>query len=152
MKVKSAAALAPLLLAACSPSEEQGNVSGVEKAAKAQQHQPEQRAEVPSLEGSWQVTQINGQEPNQVWPMTAEVADNRFELRSECRVFNWGVVQDRNTVKFTPAGIHECARARSPAELVVEQPVDQANIVMFSDDGNQVEISGPGGLLTMVRR
>jgi len=107
---------------------------------------------VPSLAGSWTITQINGNAPGQVWPMTAQVTQDRFTLQSECRTFGWGFKQDRNIVQLTPSAGKDCGRVRSPAELIVEKPISLANIVMFSDEGRSAELSGPGGRIAMTRK
>jgi len=87
-----------------------------------------------------------------VWPMTVEASGGRFTLSSECRSFAWSYTQDRNVVAFTSQPGRDCARVRSPAELSVEKPVSLANIAMFSNEGREVELSGPGGRVAMARR
>jgi hypothetical protein len=111
-------------------------------------------AAVPSLVGEWTVTQINGKASDQVWPMIARVTPDRFTIASECRKMAWSFHQDRNVVHLEAdsAGSAECGRVRSPAENAVEKPVGLANIAMFSDRGRSVELSGPGGRVTMTRR
>ena len=135
------------LFAACSPPAEAppANLAEPEAAAAAQ-------AEAPSLDGAWTVTAINGAPPAQVWPMTVEIAGGSFALTSECRRMEWGISQDRNIVRFTPRPGRECARVKSPAELMVEKPIGLANIAMFSNEGSEVELSGPGGRIAMSRR
>jgi hypothetical protein len=41
---------------------------------------------------------------------------------------------------------------RSPAEEILERPIDLANIAMFSEEGREVLLTGPGGSLAMRRR
>ena len=137
-----------LLVAACSGTE-QPATNAVENEADASAADP---AAVPSLVGAWRITQINGAAPVQVWPMTAEVTADRFTLTSECRKMAWEFKQDRNVVQLTPQAGQDCARARSPAEISVEKPVGLANIAIFSNEGRDVDLSGPGGRLTMTRR
>jgi len=55
-------------------------------------------------------------------------------------------------VQFTPAAGVECGRVRSPAELLANNTVKLANTAIFSDDGKTVQISGPGGTISMSRR
>jgi len=136
-----------LLLAACSPSAEPPPANGAEPQTEAAAP-----SAVPPLAGSWTVTAINGEAPGQVWPMTVEASAGRFTLKSECRSFSWAYTQDRNLVRFTSQPGRDCARTRSPAELMVEKPVDLANIAMFTDEGRSVELSGPGGRVSMTRR
>ena len=138
-----------LSLAACSQSAEQQPAAN--NAAVAEANQVAQ-APVPSLEGEWAVEQANGRAPDQIWPMTAEANSDRFTILSECRKMSWTFKQDRNFVQFTPAGSVECARVRSPAELLADSTVKLANTVVFSDEGRTAQISGPGGTLTMTRR
>jgi hypothetical protein len=138
-----------LALAACSkPAEQQpaaNNAAAPEANAVAQ-------APVPSLEGEWVVDQTNGKTPDQVWPMTAEATKDRFTIHSECRTMSWTYTQNRNLVTFTPVAGGECSRVRSPAEDIANATVKLANIAMFSDEGRTVQISGPGGTISMSRR
>jgi hypothetical protein len=136
-----------LSFAACSKAVEQpaNNVAAVEANETTQ-------AAVPSLEGEWVVEQTNGTAPDQMWPMTAEATTDRFTIVSECRKMSWTFKQDRNFVQFTPAAGVECGRVRSPAELLANNTVKLANTVIFSDEGKTVQISGPGGTVTMTRR
>lgn len=139
-----------LLLAACGREPEQpAAANAAENQADAAAPAP---AAVPSLTGAWTVTQINGAAPEQVWPMTVQVTPDRFTVTSECRTFAWGFRQDRNVVQFSPQAGSDCARVKSPAELVVEKPIGLANIAMFSNEGREVELSGPGGRVTLARR
>jgi hypothetical protein len=132
---------------ACSPSADQPPAN---KADSAQA--PQAAPAVPPLAGEWTVTQIDGQAPDQIWPMTATAADGRFIIHSECRQLSWTYRQDRNIVQFAPAAGKECGRVRSPAEHQADKAVKLANIAMFSDEGRAVELSGPGGRLAMTRR
>ena len=111
-------------------------------------------AAVPSLVGSWTVSQIGGQAPNQVWPMTAEISADNFVLASECRKVGYDFHQDRNVIHLTPnaAAGASCGRAKSPAEIAIERPLSLANIAMFSNEGRSVELSGPGGRIMMTRK
>jgi len=120
--------------------------SGSEEAATAPQEA------VPPLAGQWTVTEINGIRPAQVWPMIVEATDDRFTVTSECRTFVWTVSQERNLIQFSRLAGRECPRVRSPSEEVVEKPIDLANIAMFSEEGREVLLSGPGGTLKMRRR
>jgi hypothetical protein len=139
-----------LLLSACEGAQQPADkVVGNEANAVTADQAP---AAAPSLVGGWTVTQINGAAPVQVWPMTVAVTADRFTLTSECRQMAWGLKQDRNVVRLTPQAGRDCARVRSPAELTIEKPLNLANIAMFSNEGRQVELSGPGGRVTLTRR
>ena len=110
------------------------------------------RAPVPSLEGEWVVEQGNGRALDQIWPMTAEATKDRFTIVSECRQMSWTYKQDGNLIQFTPGAGVECGRVRSPAELLANNTVKLANTVIFSDEDRTMQISGPGGTITMTRR
>ena len=140
--------IAVLSLAACSQPAEQ---PAANEAAAAEANETVQ-AEIPSLEGEWVVEQGNSKPLDQLWPMTAEATEDRFTLTSECRKMSWTFKQDGNLVHFTPAGEVECARVRSPAELLANNPVKLANTVVFAEEGKAVQISGPGGTLSLTRR
>ena len=140
--------LAALSLAACSQPAEQpaaNEADSVEANAAAQ-------APVPSLEGEWVVEQGNSKPLDQLWPMTAEATKDRFTITSDCRKMSWTFRQDRNLVQFAPAGGAECGRVRSPAELLANNTVKLANTVVFAEEGKAVQISGPGGTLSLTRR
>ena len=139
-----------LLLSACG-APEQPAANAVENEANSTAPEPTPPA-VPSLAGEWRITQIAGMAPDQVWPMNVSVAGGRFTLASECRRMEWGLAQNRNVVQFTPRPGQDCARVRSPAELMIEKPIGLANIAMFANDGRDVELSGPGGRVMMTRR
>ena len=135
-----------LSLAACSPSAEQPPANQAESPA------PEEKKPVPSLEGEWVVDQLNGGALDQTWPMTAEVTADKFTIVSECHRLRYEMSQQGNIVKFTQVPGDDCARFKSPAEQLAEKSVKLANIAMFSDDGRTVQLSGPGGTVSMSRR
>ena len=135
-----------LSLAACSPSAEQPPANQVESPA------PEEKKPVPSLEGEWVVDQLNGGALDQTWPMTAEVTADKFTIVSECHRLRYEMSQQGYIVKFTQVPGDDCARFKSPAEQLAEKSVKLANIAMFSDDGRTVQLSGPGGTVSMSRR
>ena len=137
-----------LAVAACSPSAEQP----ANQANAADTPASEAKAPVPSLEGEWVVDQLNGKAPDQTWPMTAEVTAGKFTLDSECRHLTYSMSQQGNIVKFTQLPGGGCARFPSPAESIAEKGVKLANIAMFEEDGKTVQLSGPGGTVSMSRR
>ena len=142
--------MAILSLAACSDQADQQPPAANEGAA-VEANEAAQAA-VPSLEGEWVVEQANGKAPDQIWPMTAEATKDRFTIVSECRKMSWTFKQDRNLIQFTPSAGVECGRVRSPAELLANNTAKLANTVIFSDEGRAVQISGPGGTISMTRR
>ena len=146
---KNLLSLAALPLAACSQPAEQQPAANETAAVEANETA---QAPVPSLEGEWVVEQANGKAPDQIWPMTAEATSDRFTIISECRKMSWTFKQDRNLIQFTPAAGVECARVRSPAELLANNTVKLAQTVIFADEGRTVQISGSGGTIAMTRR
>ena len=146
-----------VLVSACGQGAEQpqansaGNAAANQAAANAAQPAA---AAVPSLVGEWTITSINGRAPDQIWPMVARVTADSFTIQSECRRMAWTFRQDRNVIQLAPdpGSSTDCARVRSPAELMIEKPVGLANIAMFGSDGREVELTGPGGRVTMTRR
>ena len=44
---------------------------------------------MPSLEGSWSIDQLNAKNPDQIWPMSADVTKDKFTIVSECRRMSW---------------------------------------------------------------
>ena len=141
--------LAVLSVAACSkPAEQQVAANNTASPAT---NQAAQEA-VPSLEGSWSIDQLNGKNPDQIWPMSAEVTKDKFTIVSECRRMSWSMKQVRNLVQFTPIPGGECGRVRSPAENVADKTIKLGSIAVFSDGGSTAQISGAGGTLSMTRK
>ena len=135
-----------LLAAACTPAAEEPT-NQVEPADVEQ----EEAAPVPQLAGDWRVTAINGQDLTQYYTMNASFAGDRLTIASDCVRIAWSYSQQRNVVAFTPAEAASCDRMRTHNEDQVKPIVTQANIAMFSDEGRQVELSGPGGRVAMTR-
>jgi hypothetical protein len=142
-------ATALLSVAACSkPAEQQSPANNAESPATNEAAQEV----VPSLEGIWSIDQLNGKNPDQIWPMSAEVTKDKFTIVSECRRMSWSMKQDRNLVQFTPIPGGECGRVRSPAEIVADKTIKLGSIAVFSDGGRTAQISGAGGTLSMTRK
>ena len=142
-------AMALLSVAACSkPAEQQSPANNAESPAT---NEAAQEAG-PSLEGIWSIDQLNGKNPDQIWPMSAEVTKDKFTIVSECRRMSWSMKQDRNLVQFTPIPGGECGRVRSPAEIVADKTIKLGSIAVFSDGGRTAQISGAGGTLSMTRK
>lgn len=135
-----------LLLAACSP-EAEAPVNQAEEPVAEQE-----AATVPQLDGEWRVTGVNGEDLKQAYTMNASFADGRLTIASDCVRFAWAYTQDRNIVAFTPAPAQSCERVRTTNEDQVAEVIPLANIAMFSEDGSEVELSGPGGRVAMTRR
>ena len=148
--MKRVVVLLALPIAACSPSSEQLAANNV--ATETNQAAAAPKAAVPSLEGEWVVDQLNGNPPNQTWPMTVEATSDHLTITSECHRFSYAMEQKGNIVKFTQSPDVGCGRFRSPAEFIAEKAVKLGNIAIFSDEGRSVQLSGPGGTMTMSRR
>ena len=142
-------AMLALSIAACSKPADQQPAANNGEAAATNRTVP---VSVPSLEGNWSISQLNGKNPDQIWPMSAEVTKDKFTIASECRRMSWAMKQDSNLVQFTPIPGGECGRVRSPAEIVADKTIKLASIAVFSDEGRTAQISGAGGTLTMTRK
>lgn len=142
--------LAILLVAACSPADNDASANGaanqVEPAAEAP------TAAVPSLAGQWDVVAINGGPVQQAYAMDAEVGPDRFTIQSECVRIPFDYRQDGNGVTFTPAQGGGCGRVRTLDEDSVAKVVGGASMAIFGADGSTVDLSGSGGSLSMTRR
>ena len=139
-----------LFVSACAsePDEAQQPESQAEQQAVEQEAAPV----VPSLEGNWGIASIEGADLTQYYDMNATVTGDRFTIESDCVRIAFDYRQDRNIVSFDPAQAAGCDRVRTPNENQVGTIIDQANIAMFSDDGDTVELTGPGGRATLTRR
>ncbi|HEY0628842.1 MAG TPA: hypothetical protein VGD23_05885, partial [Sphingomicrobium sp.] len=116
--------------------------------------QTEAKAEVPSLEGSWQVTMIDGAEAKPLG-MTATIGGGQASLSSGCFRRAWTYSQKGNMVDFTssPSGSSNCG-GRTPGnqEETAYAALDDVNIAIFSLQGKRADLSGTGGTLTLTRR
>ena len=135
-----------LLLAACTPSAEEPVNEAQAPAAE------EEAAAVPSLAGEWSVVQINGRDLTQAHAMNASFAGDRLTISSDCVRLGWDYSQNRNIVTFGSASDSGCPGSRMPDENQIKGVISQANIAMFSGNGQEVQLSGPGGSVTMTRR
>ncbi|HET9336399.1 MAG TPA: hypothetical protein VFO12_08335 [Sphingomicrobium sp.] len=139
-----------LLLAACDaqqavPPEANGtNVAEVEPATP----------EVPSLEGSWQVTMIDGAEARPLG-MTATIGAGQASLVTGCFRRAWTYSQKGNIVDFTasPGGSSNCGGQTPGAQAeTAYAALDDVNMAIFSQQGKRADMSGNGGNLTLERR
>lgn len=151
MHVKSSSLMLLLLLCACGPTAEEP-ANQAEPAASQPARSEQEKRVIPSLAGQWTVTHINQAAPRQTWPLEAAVTDSRLTLQSECVRMAWDYRQDGNIVQFTSVPVESCERVLSPAEEMVSEPIGLANIAMFSNEGREVLLSGPGGTVAMRRR
>ena len=143
--------LATLLLAACGrqdatePPANEAAAAPAESAAKP---------EVPSLEGNWQVTMIDGAEARPLG-MTATIGGGRASLANGCFRRAWTYSQKGNMVDFTTSasGSSNCG-GQTPGnqEETAYAALDDVNIAIFSLKGKRADLSGTGGTLTLERR
>jgi hypothetical protein len=141
--------LLALSFVACSKQAEQQPAGNNAEVAATNRNAKEA---VPSLEGNWSIGQLNGKKPDQIWPMSAEVTNDKFTIISECRRMSWTMKQDGNLVQFTPVPGGDCGRVRSPAEIIADKTIKLGSIAVFSDKGRTAQISGAGGTLSMTRK
>ena len=139
-----------LLVSACASETDEAQ-QPQEQAEQAETPASEQEA-VPSLAGSWSVASIEGADLTQYYDMNATVTDDRFTIESECVRIAFDYRQDRNIVSFDPVQAAGCERMRTHNEDQIGPIIDQANIAIFSDGGDTVELTGPGGRVTLTRR
>ena len=112
------------------------------------------KAEVPTLDGSWQVTVIDGVEAKPLG-MTATVGEGRASLATGCFRRSWTYSQKGNMVDFTasPSGSSNCGGLTPGAqEETAFAALEDVNIAIFSRKGKRADLSGTGGTLTLERR
>lgn len=143
--------IAALLLAASCRQEESPPEPTNETATAAE---PAAKAEVPSLEGSWQVTMIEGIEAKPIG-MTATIGGGRASLAMGCFRRAWTYSQKGNLVDFTssPGGSSNCGGQTPGAQAeTAYAALEDVNIAIFSSDGKRADLSGGAGNLTLERR
>ena len=115
---------------------------------------PEAKADAPGLDGSWQVTMIDGAEAKQLG-MTATMGSGQASLSNGCFRRAWTYSQKGNMVDFTssPSGSSNCG-GQTPGnqEETAYAALDDVNIAIFSLQGKRADLSGTGGTLTLERR
>jgi hypothetical protein len=142
--------VALLLITACGQQDRsvapQSNEAAAEAAAPA-------AAEVPSLEGEWRVTLIEGRDVGGIG-MTAAMDGGKASISTGCLRRAWTYTQNRNVVSFTasPGGSSNCGRTPSVDEETAYAALNEANIAIFDKDGKEASLSGTGGTLTLQRR
>lgn len=112
------------------------------------------KADVPSLEGSWQVTMIDGAEARPLG-MTATIGGGRASLVTGCFRRAWTYSQKGNLVDFTasPSGSSNCGGQTPGAQAeTAYAALEDVNIAIFSSDGRRADLSGGAGNLTLIRR
>jgi hypothetical protein len=114
---------------------------------------PSAPAEVPSLEGDWRVTMIEGRDIAGIG-MTASIGGGKASISTGCLRRAWTYTQDRNVVAFTasPGDSTNCGRSPSGDEETAYAAINDANIAIFGKDGKEASLSGTGGTLALQRR
>ena len=146
--IRTLSIFATLLLGAC------GQQDNAEPPANEAAAAPAAQAEVPSLEGSWQVTMIDGAEAKPLG-MTATIGGGRASLATSCFRRAWTYSQKGNMVDFTtsPSGSSNCGgQTPDNQEETAYAALDGVNIAIFSLQGKRADLSGTGGMLTLERR
>ena len=145
------ATVALILLAGCGQQEAADAPANRQAAEPAA---PAAKQEVPSLDGAWQVTMIEGAEAKPLG-MTATIAGGRASLDTGCFRRAWTYSQKGNMVDFTssPGGSSNCG-GQTPGnrEETAYAALDDVNIAIFSLGGKRADLSGTGGTLTLERR
>ncbi|RIX32558.1 hypothetical protein [Sphingomonas edaphi] len=115
---------------------------------------PAAAEEVPSLEGSWNVTMAEGRDASAMG-MTASFAGGSATLSTGCFRRGWTYTQQRNAVAFTtsPSGSSNCGGSRPGAsEEGAFAALAESNIAIFGKEGKEATLSGTAGTLTLERR
>jgi hypothetical protein len=144
--------IAALLLAAACSKQDQGAPAANEVANTAQA--PAAEAEVPTLEGSWQVAAIDGRPVAEASAMIATFAGGKLSVASGCVRRAWTYTQKRNVVSFAdnPSGSDNCGSGTSSQQETAYAAFTKASIAIFNKDGSEANLSGTGGGLTLRRR
>lgn len=141
--------ISTLMLAACNQQDETpGPVQNEQAEAVAP------AAEVPSLEGGWEVTMAEGRDASAMG-MTASFAGGSATLSTGCFRRGWRYTQKRNAVAFTtsPSGSSNCGGSRpGAAEEGAFAALAESNIAIFAKEGKEATLSGTAGTLTLERR
>ena len=143
-----------LLIAACDKQDASVAPPANEAtAAPAESAVPPASAEVPSLEGDWRVTMIEGQDVVGIG-MTASMGGGKASISTGCLRRAWTYTQNRNVVAFTasPGASTNCGRSPSGDEETAYAAINDANMAIFGKDGKEASLSGTGGTLTLQRR
>lgn len=141
-----------LSVAACT-SQESASSKESEKASVAGQPVAEE-TNVPALDGQWSVAAIDGKPVGAGSAMTATFAAGRATISSGCLRRGWTYTQKRNVVSFStdPGGSANCGGGTSGEQETAYAALERASIAIFDKDGNEANLSGTGGNLTLRRR
>ena len=150
-----------LLIAGCveprdetAPAATNDVAGGPANAVEAANSAESAKTDLPSLEGSWNVTMISGSEARPLG-LTATLGGGKATLSSGCFRRAWTYTQKGNMVDFTtsPGGSSNCGgQAPSAREEDAYAALDGVNIAIFSLAGKRADLSGDTGTLTLERR
>ena len=150
-----------LIVAGCSQQDQQAassneaneTVAG-QQATAGEQQAPAAEASLPTLEGQWSVTAIDGAPISAGSALTASFAAGKATMSSGCLRRGWTYTQKRNVVSFTndPGSSANCGGGPSGQQESAYIALEQASIAIFNKEGKEASLSGTGGNLTLVRR
>ena len=143
-----------LLVAGCSQQEQQAAPSNEGNDNAAAQQAPAAEASVPTLEGQWAVTAIDGAPISAGSALTASFTAGKAVMSSGCLRRGWTYTQKRNVVSFAndPSSSANCGGGPSGQQESAYIALEQASIAIFNKEGKEASLSGTGGNLTLQRR
>ena len=148
-----ALAIAALIFVSACSQQESGSAPANEVANTAQESV--EVAQVPSLEGNWQIAAIDGKPVGAGSALTAGFSGGKVSIASGCVRRGLTYTQERNVVSFAddPGGSANCEGGGTSAEHETAYAALQgASIAIFGKDGAEVNLSGTGGNVTLQRR
>lgn len=150
---RSLPVIALLMITAC--SQQDSTVAPQSNQAVEEPAAPADAAQVPSLDGNWHITAIDGQAVGAASAMDASFAGGKVSIASGCLRRAWTYTQKRNVVAFAsdPGGSANCGGQSPDATQETAYAALQASsIAIFNQDGSEANLSGTGGNLTLRRR
>lgn len=141
--------VAALLIAGCN----QQPIPNADAGNSAEAAEPQATAEVPQLDGEWQVTEVDGRALGGS-AMAAVFAGGRLQVTAGCNRRAWSYTQKRNILSFVadPSGSGNCENPPTQVQDAAFHALDLATIAIFDRAGREASLSGSGGNLTIVRR
>ena len=142
-----------LFAAACSQQEKATAPSSADNELAAAEQASASAKTVPSLEGQWSVTSIDGKPLASGSGMSATFEASKAVLAAGCIRRAWNYTQKGNVLSFAtdPGGSANCGGGTSGEQESAFAALEKTSMVIFSDDG-EASLSGTGGGLTLKRR
>ena len=142
-----------LLAAACSQQDKAAAPSSNENEAAAAEQASAPAKTVPSLEGQWSVTAIDGKPLTNGSGMSATFEGSKAILAAGCIRRAWTYSQKGNLLSFAtdPDGSANCGGGTSGEQETAFAALEKTSMVIFAQDG-EASLSGTGGNLTLRRR